>query len=324
MKCVGVLMICLVAAAAACGRISFERRPVADRDAAAQDAGDQDGSPIDSGSDDTGPSDSGSGDLDAGDPCERVDAWTCEPWRKPTQMPFVLAFVMELHQILRRVDAPEALAAWAESELLDLEQAWDRCNRGDHRIWLAACGGMPIEKLIDAAAEVLLVVAEELDVSIDRVASTIEAASIGDSSEALLEMAEDCDRIAQEGAGGYREGKSDENASVARGAASLARAAEGLVAGAAVRDASRVDEARGRSVMLGVGIQSMLPRDVGVPRLDVSGDGQGPAQGIFLFCVAACSEAVSEAQVAVVTRGGTVVEAQRHVDRVTSVALTRE
>lgn len=230
---------------------------------------------------------------------------------------------MEMHEILRRIDAPDELSEWVERELLDFDQAWEGCRRGDHRIWLAACGGAPIEELIEAAAAALLEVEAGFTQTAGPVVSAIESAVAGGDPEALLAAAEACERISEAGIGGYRASLAPGYEAIARGGALLARAAEGLVAGAAAREAGRLEEARHRSSMLGVGSHAALPAAEGPPRLDVMRAAADPAQGVFLFCVAAAAQAVLEAEDAATSRGQPLADARRTCDALARQSLER-
>ena len=59
---------------------------------------------------------------------------------------------MELHELLERVDAPDDLVVWARDAALEFDAVWATLTRGDHRLWVAACGGTPIEVLVEELA----------------------------------------------------------------------------------------------------------------------------------------------------------------------------
>lgn len=208
--------------------------------------------------------------------------------------------------------------------MLDFEQAWNQCTEGRFRVWLVACGGLPIESIIESSAEVLLFVAEESGVAVEQITRTIEAAVALEPSEVLKQMAQDCELIETECVGGYREERMSSVASMARAAAALARAADGLIAGSAAREARRVDHARQQSAMVGIGPSGILPPNEGLPRLELLSASLDPAQGMFLFCVASCAEAIREAQRAAFTASGAENEHQRYVDGLLCAALSRQ
>lgn len=201
---------------------------------------------------------------------------------------------MELHEILERLGAPGDLAGWVREGLTDLEQAWERCERPDHRIWLAACAGTPIEGLIEAAAAAVAWRVEELVDPAEPVLRALELSVNGAPAAALLEVAEACERVARGGVGTYRSTGSPEHASIAQAAGLVARAAEGLLAGEARQEAGRLEQARRTGALIGVGTQVALPARAGPARLDVLAAAHDPAHGMFLFAVAASAEAVAE------------------------------
>lgn len=201
---------------------------------------------------------------------------------------------MELEETLASADAPDELTRWATRRHLDFDQAWDLCERGDHRIWLAACGGAPIQALIEAAAATVYVAEERSTGSPAAIADALDLAVVGAEPDELLRAAEVCEHIAQGGSAGYRDISGPGTAARARAAALVVRAAEALVAGNARREASRLEHARAIGAVLGVGMQAALPRRDGPARLNVVAAAGDPAQGTFLFAVAASAQAVAD------------------------------
>jgi hypothetical protein len=222
---------------------------------------------------------------------------------------------MELHEILERADAPSALVRWVRESLADLDQAWERCARPDHRIWLAAVAGAPIEALIEAAAAVVTRRLEGEARPPEAVLRALELALGGGSGPELLEAAEACEAVAGGGVGSYRDAEPPRHAPLARAAALVAGAAEGLSTGEARREAARLEQARQTGAFVGVGTQIALPARAGPARLDVLAAGRDPAQGVFLFAVAAAAEAALEAS---------ALEGATPADAAASEALVRE
>ncbi len=199
---------------------------------------------------------------------------------------------MDLHELLDAADAPDDLVAWAREEDLDFEGAWVACARGDHRLWLAACGGAPIERVIEAAAAALFAVEASVAATSTMIDEALTLAISGGGAVELLTAAEACERIADGGMADYRREAGPDLEALARSSALIARAAEALIAGDARREAVRLEQARAAGANLGIGMQSVLPRGEGPARLDILAAAADPAQGSFLFCVAACAEAL--------------------------------
>ena len=208
---------------------------------------------------------------------------------------------MELHELLERVDAPDDLVVWARDAALEFDAVWATLTRGDHRLWVAACGGTPIEVLVEAAAAAVLTAVDTFTEAPEPVVHALELAVGGGSAVELLEAAEACEQVAVSGfgRGGYRSAAGPGSAEASRAAALVARAAEGLIAGEAQREGVRLEQARARGAYLGVGAQAALSSPEGPPRLDVMAAASDPAQGAFLFAVAACAEALAESARAV-------------------------
>lgn len=201
---------------------------------------------------------------------------------------------MELIELLEEIDAPDDVTAWIREADLDFEEAWQTCRRGDHRIWICACAGVPIESLVEAAAAVVLTAADTFPDVAEPLTRAVTLAVEGASSSALIAAAEACEQLADGGVGGYRRPLPPGHGSAARAAGLVARAAEGLAAGEARREAVRLEQSRATGALIGVGNQIVLPRSDGQARLQVMAAASDPAQGAFLFSVAAAAEAVAE------------------------------
>ncbi len=222
---------------------------------------------------------------------------------------------------LEAIDAPDALVEWTRG-FDDVDAAWESCRRGAHRVWLAVIAGAPIEALLEAGAAALLEAEERFSLRSPAVATAIDAALEGADAATLIEAAEACESLSEGGSAGYREAMPPGYEAIARGAALLARAAEALAAAEAIREARVLEEARHRAATLGIGAQAALPSRDGPARLEQLSAAGDPAQGNLLFCVAACAQAVLDAQDAVVTAGTPTREAEAALDAVTREALT--
>ena len=139
----------------------------------------------------------------------------------------------------------------------------------------------------------------------------LELAISGAGSAALVSAAQTCEHVADGGLADYRSGAGPDIEALARAAALVARAAEALIAGDARREAVRLEQARAVGANLGIGMQAVLPRRDGPARLDVLAAAADPAQGSYLFCVAACAEAVL---IASATKGTDPVALDRVVE----------
>lgn len=229
---------------------------------------------------------------------------------------------MELYEALRSIGAPAELASTIEDEAT-LEDVWAACERGDHRLWLAACGGAPIELLIEAAAVAVFVVAEELDA--DAILETTELAVAGALDELPAAIAA-CEALVSDAAGGYRDAQKPGLPHAARAAMLLAHAAQGLSEGEARREAERLDRAQRSAALLGAGSSITLPAHAGPARLSPDRAAHDPAQGSFAFAVAAAAEAITECVAARLAGSDPDAEAraavERELDTVVHEALT--
>ncbi len=225
--------------------------------------------------------------------------------------------VVELHDILGRAGAPQELVRLVRDGRLDFDGAWLRCERGDHRIWLAACGGATVEALVEAAGAAVLVVCERYDRASDAVARTVELAVSGaiDADDASVGT---CDAIAGGDLGTYREAMYPGLPHAARAATLVIRAAQGLREGEARREAARLLRARQTAAILGAGAHITLPADPGPARLHPALAAHDPAQGAFLFAVAAAAEALVECAAA---RAAEDLDADLELDDVVRTVL---
>jgi len=199
---------------------------------------------------------------------------------------------MELHELLELANAPDEIVRWAREDLLDFDTAWERCRRSDHRLWLAAVAGAPIEDVIDAAAAVVMTVEAQVGGVPAVVGDALTMAVEGARQRQLSAAAKACEHIADGGMADYRSGAGPSVEALASATALVVRAAEALMAGEARREAVRLEQARAVGANLGIGMQSVLPQGDGPARLSVLAAASDPAQGSFLFCVAACAQAV--------------------------------
>jgi hypothetical protein len=204
---------------------------------------------------------------------------------------------MELHDILREIGAPDELSADVEEQESSFEEAWERCGRGDHRVWLAAAGGVPVELLIEAAAGAVLVTGEKLGEAAEVVLEAAELA-VSRSVDELPEAIAACESVAGGGVGSYRGAHLLGLPHAARAAILVAHSAQGLTEGETRREAVRLDQAQRSAAMLGVGSSITLPAQAGPARLQSMLAARDPAQGSFLFAVAAAAEAVAECALA--------------------------
>lgn len=201
---------------------------------------------------------------------------------------------MELADVLARLDAPEALVRRVAE--LTFDEAWEACEWGEHRVWLAAGAGAPIEALVEAAATAALVVLERLGDPSPALARAAELAVAGASVFELSRAAARCEQIAEAAQGTYRIAPGKALPPAARAAALVARAAEGLAEGEARREAVRLERARASGALLGAGMHAFLPAGEGPARIHLATVDSDPAQSAFLFAVAACAESLFESE----------------------------
>ena len=200
---------------------------------------------------------------------------------------------MDLAEILEEIDAPEEIGAWVASGGFDIDGAWDNCERAEHRVWIGACAGFPIQELIDAAAATAWSAIDQLAGLDARIGNAFELAVSGAPTDELVRTAAFCREWA-EGAGTYRKPRSPAAPYLASAAALVLEAAEGLAIGEARREAVRLERSRQTGVLIGVGTQIVLPPREGPAQLNVIAAATDPAHGIFLFAIAAIAEALRE------------------------------
>lgn len=228
---------------------------------------------------------------------------------------------MTLVEALESADAPDELKRWAADGALDLDTAWEDCRRGDHRLWLAACAGAPIDALIEAAAAVVYLADERAPESPETIGAALDLAIAGADSAQLLAAAAACEHIADGGSADYRSPSGPGTEARARAAALVAHAAEALIAGEARHEAARLEQARATGAALGVGMQGAFPPDAGPARLNVIAAAADPAQGSFLFAVAASAQAVADVADALRRAGGDPDRIDRELDAVVRAVL---
>lgn len=226
---------------------------------------------------------------------------------------------MTLTELLESVDAPAELITRCREDAWELDDAWERIRRGDHRVWLAACTGAPIELLVEGAAAALFSVLDTFLAPPPMLARAAELAVAGATVAELDGAAIACEALADEDRGSYRAPPEPGLAAACRAAALVVRAAEGLAMGEARREAVRLERARSVGARIGAGPAAVLPRADGPARLDVLAAASDPAQGAFLFATAAAAEAVL-ACVEAASAGGAEYEAAR-LDAIVREAL---
>ena len=199
-----------------------------------------------------------------------------------------------LAELLTSIDAPEVLVTWVREGGWELAEAWERTPEPSHRLWLAGCAGAPIERAVEAAAAAVFAAMERFSGLPEALASVVTLAVTGGTPAELLAAAGACEDFAS-GRGSYRDARSPGFAALCRASALVAHAAEGLASGEARREAVRLDRAREVGRVIGAGAQIGLPSPDGLARLDVLAAASDPAQGAFLFAIAAAAEAVREA-----------------------------
>ncbi len=179
-------------------------------------------------------------------------------------------------------------------------------------MWLAACGGVPIERVVEAAGAAVLVVCERYGSIADPVVRTVELAVSGalESEDGSVEA---CRAISNGDLGTYREANYPGLPSAARAATLVLHAAQGLIEGEARREAARLHRARQTAAILGAGAHITLPAPVGPARLYPELAAHDPAQGAFLFAVAAAAEAVVECGATTLAEG---LDAEDELDEV--------
>jgi hypothetical protein len=198
----------------------------------------------------------------------------------------------ELVGLLEEADAPESVLAWAAPHG-SLEDAWNACARPDHRCWLAAVAGAPMERIVDAAATAFFSVAEGRD-DLASLTQALEAVVAEDDGPTCVELAETCEAQAERGPAGYRSAPaSAAYAGAARAAALVCRAREAMLSAELSLEGARLDRARNTSVLLGGGVHAFLPANAGPVRLSDVPKAHA-VHGALLFVVAACAEACRE------------------------------
>lgn len=209
---------------------------------------------------------------------------------------------MTLEELLVQIEAPEALIRRVREQAWTLDDAWARSMPATHRMWLAACVGAPIEVLVEAAASAVWATSERFADVPPSLGDTVALAIEGAEPSALLAAATACEELAAT-SGSYRTTRPPGFDALARAAALVAHAAEGLASAAARREAVRLEQARHTGALIGAGASVALPSADGPLRLDVRAAASDPAQGALLFASAACAESVRECADALTAAG---------------------
>lgn len=202
--------------------------------------------------------------------------------------------MIEVEARLERIGAPQPLrrvAAAAEDE----QEFWQKALGPGERIWAGAVLGFPVERAIEAAGTAVLKVAETLPVKVEAIERAVLAAVAGEGPDACLEAAEACETLVKHGISGYRDTAGPMIAELAKAAALVARAGEGLVIAEARLEAQRMERARTAGAFVGIGPAAMLPPASGPAPLQPEKLPEDAAQGMLLFVVATAAEAADKA-----------------------------
>ena len=186
---------------------------------------------------------------------------------------------------LDRMGAPGELLEWRRW-IPTREQAWQRCDRADWLLWLAAADVEPIDAIVVAAAEVVAHMrsGRELPSVIDM---AIAAAMALADVEACRDAADACEQ---------KIARADESSrSALEAGAWVARAADGATAARAADEAKRTERGRHLATMVGIAPHAITPMPDGPLRLAPDEATAEPGWQLCAYAVAAAAEAVGHA-----------------------------
>ena len=202
---------------------------------------------------------------------------------------------MDLPDALRLAEAPEALIEWAPS---DAREAFERCGSGPWLIWIAGSSGFPLDVLLRCVMSLVDDVVDELDEDTEGRDLILDALDLAEdcldgeaSGEECLEVAEECELVAEEPPATYRESVPPGFVDLCRASAWIARAAEGFESSRRRLEAPRLEHAQHMGALLGAGSHVFVPaeRKVAVNAAELP---ENETQAALLFVVAALAEAV--------------------------------
>lgn len=191
--------------------------------------------------------------------------------------------------------APIALIDWVASLGDDEDEAWDGCDKGDWLVWLAACSGVSLDDVLDAACRAVRHAVRQLEGGHGRQLedALMRIAKHADQDE-LSAVVRDCEAQSENVETSYRSAPPPGAAHAAHAVAHLARAVEALDAALAADQAIRSNEALVAAGTLGVP-PTLMMRPQGTPLLIPQAIERDPIQQELAFAVAASAEALERA-----------------------------
>ncbi|MEM9069054.1 MAG: hypothetical protein AAGE52_11140 [Myxococcota bacterium] len=198
-----------------------------------------------------------------------------------------------LPSLLARVDAPEAMIAWAKGVGDD---AWATCPSPEWQVWLAGVYGESLNHLLLGlsgwAGEILANVPDAEAVVLHVLAKAEGCVRRDVRREDCLAAAEEADRVARDAPATFRNGVATAYPPLATGAAWVARAAEGLLTARLRAEADRMQRAQATASYLGAGVNALVENEPLV-RLAADRVPEDAFHAELLYVVAAGAEAAS-------------------------------
>ena len=192
-----------------------------------------------------------------------------------------------MQRALEKAGAPEELVAWVGE--VGAQQAWDTCAIADWVLWLAACGGIPLNEIVEATSAVIEPAAARVNGErAQPLAAALEAMRARDRV-VLTQAVGVLESISDTPAAGYRGGPHRGYIHCVRALALLGRAHESLVA--------VMDQVAADAVTEGIA-RGTAPLPLGRPLLVPDLIPEDPTQQVLGFVITAATEAVHEAALA--------------------------
>lgn len=183
--------------------------------------------------------------------------------------------------------APDELVAWIGE--VGAEEVWSSCATADWLLWVAACGGIPLDEIVAATAAVIEPAASRVHGErAEPLVAALEAMRQRDVIAVSRSIAE-LEAISDAPATGYRSGPHGGYIHCVRAIALLGRAHEALLAVTVSVAADRVNEGIARGAVPLPPVRPLLVPDL-IP--------EDPTQQALGFVITAATEAVHEAALA--------------------------
>ncbi len=196
-------------------------------------------------------------------------------------------------EVLAQIDAPAELQLWVQTR--DPQHALDICPRADWWVWLSAATGQSLARLVwvlAKSAQRMVPPSSAAYAPVEHALSVALECVRSGASVPCGEAAAEADLAASHMHASFRTSLEPGYNPLARAAAWVARASEGLAVAKHRSEARFLDDARRRASLVGVGFD-VFSRAPTSPALDARLL-HTPDQRDLLFVVAACAEAAEQ------------------------------